>query len=392
MRQLLTIAVLTLFVLGTTAQKVKKPSLSKAKSFMDKGELAEAKRIIDAATTYEKTMNDGKTWYYRALIYSSIDTASNEAISALSDDAFNIALESFNKVEELDNGKGYALVSPAGVQTMDQQINGWFEYYFNKGAKLFEEEEYMKSAEVFLVGSMIIPSDTNCLSNAGYAALYADNDELALEMFNKNIERGAKSKNMLLSMISVHNKKEDYEAALVVLDKAKEFYPTDNMLNRQEVDLLRKVGRIEQAKEQLIVAINNEPENALLPFFLGILYEEDGDSEKAMEWYEKATVVDPTYFDAFFNMGALLYNKGTVLVKEKNMLGYSSADQKKAKAMEPKIKEAFSNALPIWEKMYELNAKDSSVLERLVYMYAFTGQTAKADKVEAELNSLPQEQ
>ena len=63
------------------------------------------KRMIDLATTYEKTMNDGKTWYYRGLIYTSIDTTSNEAYKALAPDAFTTAMESFKKGDELNGGK-----------------------------------------------------------------------------------------------------------------------------------------------------------------------------------------------------------------------------------------------------------------------------------------------
>jgi hypothetical protein len=65
------------------AQKQSKPNINKALTALTDGKLQEAKEIIDAATTYEKTMNDGKTWYYRGLIYATLDTTSNEAFKAL---------------------------------------------------------------------------------------------------------------------------------------------------------------------------------------------------------------------------------------------------------------------------------------------------------------------
>src|SRR5687767_12482693 len=65
------------------AQKPVKPNLNKALSLYQEGKLSEAKDMIDAATTYEKTMNDGKTYYYKGLIYAALDTTSNATYKAL---------------------------------------------------------------------------------------------------------------------------------------------------------------------------------------------------------------------------------------------------------------------------------------------------------------------
>ena len=97
---------LFLFLLLTVsvafAQKEKTPKIEKAKILLDKGEVAEAKMIIDAATEHEKTMDKVKTWYYRGLIYESIYNSEDEAIKSLSDDAYNIAANSFLKVKEIE--------------------------------------------------------------------------------------------------------------------------------------------------------------------------------------------------------------------------------------------------------------------------------------------------
>src|SRR5687767_15582204 len=83
------------------AQKQQKPNIGKALKAMQEGKLNEAKDMIDAATTYEKTMNDGKTWYYRGLIYASLDTTSNESFKSLEPQPLKVALESFAKADQL---------------------------------------------------------------------------------------------------------------------------------------------------------------------------------------------------------------------------------------------------------------------------------------------------
>ncbi len=95
----ITLLLLMLATVSVYAQKGSKPNLNKALNSWKEGKLDEAKTNIDLATTYEKTKDDAKTWYYRGLIYASIDTTSNEAHKALATDAYKTALESFAKAD-----------------------------------------------------------------------------------------------------------------------------------------------------------------------------------------------------------------------------------------------------------------------------------------------------
>ena len=82
------------------AQKPIKPNLNKALASLQAGKVDEAKANIDAAITNEKMMTDPKTWYYRGLIYSSIDSTSNEQIHNLDPNAFQVALDAVGRVAE----------------------------------------------------------------------------------------------------------------------------------------------------------------------------------------------------------------------------------------------------------------------------------------------------
>src|SRR5690606_25630394 len=105
--------VLLLVCFTATAQKQKKPNLNKALNAWRDGNLAEAKQIIDDATTYEKTKDDGKTWYYRGLIYASIDTTSNEEHKSLAENPLQVAVESFAKADQLGKaGSEYFVMTP----------------------------------------------------------------------------------------------------------------------------------------------------------------------------------------------------------------------------------------------------------------------------------------
>ena len=55
----------------------------------------EAKEMSDVSISYEKTMNNPKTWYLRGLIYMALDTSAS--FSGVSENSLQTAISSFNK-------------------------------------------------------------------------------------------------------------------------------------------------------------------------------------------------------------------------------------------------------------------------------------------------------
>ncbi len=385
MKTVLTISMSLLLIVGAQAQK---PNISKAKTLWEQGKLDEAKAMIDEATTYEKTMNDGKTWYYRGLIYATIDTTTNEAFASLKEGAMDISLASFAKANELDNGKGYVLLNAAGIVTMDQQISGYFAYYFTKAIESYEQEDFGNASTLFETAAKITPGDTSSLTNAAYAAQINEDYDRALGLFERSIENGAQSLSMFTNIISLYKEQDNIEKALETIAFAKNLYPSDNSLNRTEISILIDQGRADEAINKLKLAIENEPNDHVLYFAMGILQEELKNVDMAIESYDKALEIKADHYESAFNKAAILFNRANLLYKEKGLLGYSQADQKKAKELDPKIKEGFQNAVPAWEKVYSIKPTDRSALETLVFLYAYMGEEKKADKVEAELNAL----
>src|SRR5690606_22562020 len=107
---------LMLVAVSASAQKQKKPNINKALRAYQEGNLSEAKDIIDAATTYEKTKDDGKTWYYRGLIYAALDTTSNPEYQSLADEPFKTAMESFAKADQMGKaGSDYFISDPNNI-------------------------------------------------------------------------------------------------------------------------------------------------------------------------------------------------------------------------------------------------------------------------------------
>lgn len=384
---------MTLLVVSLTiqAQKQKKPNINKAEILRVKGELAEAKEIIDLAIDYEKTKDNGKTWYYRALIYATIDTTSNPEIAGLSDDALTISVESFAKATELgDPQKAFFTTGPLGIVTQDQQYEEYYSYYFNRAVQAFGDNEYQTAVDEFYNASMIKPEDSDSYKNAAYAAHNGELWDTAISAYRRAIDQGSKSKDLFTNLVNIYvTAKEDKEAALAVSKEGRKIYPSDSELARNEINLLIQLDKVEEAKDNLLLEIESDPENTNLLFTLAAMYEELEDEEQALKSYETAIKVDPNHYESNFNRGVILLNRANEVFKEYTNLGISKADMAKAKELEPKIETGYSEAMPQWEKLWEIKPDDRQIGETLVYIYRRVEKYDEAEAVQTDVDKLP---
>jgi len=360
-----------LATVSTYAQKAAKPNLNKALTSWREGKLDEAKANIDLAPTYEKTMNDPKAWYYRGLIYGSIDTTSNEAFRALDPNAFTVAMESFKKADELSKGKELFIQDASGMPVMKtQQMTYWANTYINKGASLYQEEDLENSLKAFEKAQMIIPDDTLAYFYAGFVANSLENYDKAIASFQKYIDLGGKSSDAYLSIININSgPKANKEEALRVVRLAKPKFPNNPDLPKVEIGLLIDLKRIDEAKSGLEDAIKKEPTNKILHFYLGYANASLNDFETAKKNYEEALKIDPQYFEAQLYLAKLVYADAASIKKEMSNLGITAADKKKRFELDKQLVEKLKIALPYWEKAEKLNPSDQEVLDTLYSIY-----------------------
>jgi len=374
------------------AQKAVKPNINKALQLYTENKLDEAKTMIDAATTYDKTMNDPKTWYYRGLIYASIDTTSNEQIKALAPDAIDVAVQSFKKADELGGGSGKELFTQdaAGMPILkSQQIAYWHGQYINKGATAYQDEDFETALKYFEKAQKVLPNDTLGYFYAGFVANGMENYDKAIESFRKYIDLGGKSVDAYLSIINIYSGvKDDKEGALKVVREAKPKFPNDPQLPKVEIGLLIDLKRIDEAKKGLEEAVAKEPGNKLLHFYLGYANASLNLNEEAKKNYEDALKIDPAYFDAQFYLAKLMYNDAAAIKKEMASLGISAADKKKKFDLDKVLVEKLKVAQPYWEKAEQLNQKDQDVVDVLFSIYQDLGNEPGMKRLEKKYKEM----
>ncbi|HSH52335.1 MAG TPA: tetratricopeptide repeat protein, partial [Bacteroidales bacterium] len=133
------------------------------------------------------------------------------------------------------------------------------------------------------------------------------------------------------------------------------------------IQIYLDLDKTEDAMKYLDMAIQQDPGNATFYFAQGTLYEKVENEEKAIEAYENAIENDESFFNAYYNLGALYYNKGVKQIEVANSIPTSDNE-----AYEVELKKAdkwFKEALPYMEKCHELKPDDNMTMESLKNLY-----------------------
>ncbi len=372
----------------------KKPKINQAENAREKGELGEAKEIIDAAIEHEKTKDDGKTWYYRGLIYASLDTTSNPTYQNLANDPLEEAMRSFAKADELNSGSNdYYLSDPNGLPVpKSQQIQTLWAHYLNKGVESYQNEDLAGAADWFEKTTVVQPEDTTGYIYAASAAQGIEQFDRAADHYYTLIEDlDYDSKDIYNALIYIEsNVNKDKEKALEVIRMAREAYPDDADFARAEISSLINMEKADEARGKLEAELEKDPENVDLLFTYGVLNDELDNPEAAAEAYEKALAVDPNHYNSVYNLAALKTNNALDMIKEKNNLGISAADKKKGAEMDQQIQTSLKEALPLWERANTIQPDDRRTLETLQYIYVQMKMNEKANEVAQKLESMPE--
>jgi tetratricopeptide (TPR) repeat protein len=371
----------------------KKPNINKALNAFKAGKLDEAKEIIDAATTYEKTMNKGDTWYYRGLIYAAIDTTSNEAYHSLAPDAFDVALESFEKADQLSDGKSeYNIIGDNGLPILKpQQMDIWASTYINKGANLYQQDDLEGALANFEKTSRILPNDTTAYFYAGIVANSLEKYQLSYDKFRTYIDKGGTSSDAYAMMLNLLNGPLDNkEKALELAREAQQKFPNNPEFGKVEIGTLIEMNKIEEAKAGLEKAIQKEPDNKVLHFYLGYVNSSLGNSDAAVKNFQEALRVDPNYFEAQLMLAKEMYKPAEKIKKEMADLGITPAERKKKLELDGQLVEKLKQALPYWEKAEKMNPEEMEVLDMLSSIYGDLGMTAQAQRIQQRYKEIGQ--
>ena len=209
--------------------------------------------------------------------------------------------------------------------------------------------------------------DTSLIFNTGLAAYNAKKYTDAVNYFKEAATYGYNGGEAYVLIGSSYEMVKDTSNALETLKEGFTKYPGDQNILNNMIQIYLNQQKTADALKYLQMAIEKDPNNASYYFAMGKLNEDMNNEDKAIELYQKSIDVDNTFFNSYYNLGALYYNKG---VEQIDVARDVPPDQnEKYQAELAKADTWFEKALPFMEKCHELNPTDTSTIETLKNLY-----------------------
>lgn len=313
-KKMLMLAAFTAAAFGLSAQAL---NVESAVQELRKNSLKKAKGYIDAAAVNEKTKEDAKTWYYRALVYAEIGRDAQQKkpkYKDLAPDWADVAYESALECKRLNtNNDGeytQGLVSVFSTVGYD---------YYNRARRLFNEKNYGEAMTVAARASEMY-NNSGEGDNAGEAmfvaglSAVANHDTANIKKFFNGLMRKRSDKEQVYTyLFNVYKAEKNADQAMKVAANYKK-----NCKGNYKANLLMAEGylmgqNVEKGKEEINAALELTKDNPdVYPTLLAqsaALLEITEDYEGAEAKYQESLTLKPVQFEANFNMGKMFYNR-----------------------------------------------------------------------------------
>lgn len=425
--------VLTAFCAISLQAMAQKSNVESAAIYLRNGEIEDAKKSIDLAVENPETKADPKAWFYYVSILDTIYR--NPAYANLMDadiaDKFYVGCI---KCIENDAKKRYE------YYCKDQAILNSAFMSFNKGISAYQDKDFKSAIKYFDVVLSIIPydknddlkknnlSEKNIYLYMALSAMQSSDNEKSKIYLKKLMDLNYDDPVIYMQMGNIYLEEKDTATALNVIEQGRAKYPSEKDLINQELNIYMSMGRQDVLVEKLNSAIEINPDDPMLLFVRGSVYDnysndinkkrkalkeksanakkkaltekvpakkaaylkEAADTQKEYDVqggkvneyaakaeadYKKVVELNPDYIDAYFNLGALTNNKTTEIVEKMNAIPNSVQGAAYDKLYNPLKKQKddiltvalnyFNQALALAEQ----KAEDTPEKKKLKYGY-----------------------
>ena len=338
--------------------------------------LMEVLQNIEPAFTNPETANDVLTWYtagkaafgifdkfYEAKLLGQPvdDNMMNEVLSSAYD--YYLKALPLDSIVEMDKKTGQPKLNSDGTKKV--------------------KTKYSKD----IIGALT--SHMGDIANAGNVYLQNSNWENAASAFGNYadlassdfaIKNGVAAADSTLSQVRFFQGYSQYQIqkfadAYENFTKARKLGYTDNSIVDFQTSSLANMiqamldkNEYDKANNFIDNALKGDPMNATLHDIKGFTVELKDGIDAALPFYRKATEVDATYANGFFDVGRCLYLQAQKIIDDN-----PNATNKE---LIPKIKPIYDEAIPFLKKAAELNPEDTkakNVLDDILYKFEVMG-------------------
>jgi tetratricopeptide (TPR) repeat protein len=340
----------------------------------------------------KKTWQDDEGNQYEELIYDKITIKMKNGVVdnfvetvVLYDDPLPEAFRCLEKTQEIDSlhKLDKKVKDDYNRLKMDFQRLGIEEYYKPDYAGSFKAFAAVGTINEKPVMESVV--DTTLLFYAGMAASRADMNDEAIEYYEKAAKYNYPEPDLYVSLKLKYMEAGDTLKALNILEKGFKMFPSNQMILRELINYYLLAHKAEEAMEYLKLAQAEDPKNLSYISAEGSLYDQMGDQEKALATYQKCIDMDSTFFDAYYNIGVIYYNKAYQMYKDAESIRIAKDYGAAVDAADVVL----TKALPYMEKAHQIDPKDRSTIETLKTLYYRMQMNDKYEEMKALLEALP---
>lgn len=394
-------------------------------SFSQKKELRQIKRLIDekffqeAESTIElnkdlllsgDSKTDAQYYYYATKIYTEIKSfklakTSLEKLMSINSSNYNSEMKlDYKNLEEI------LVVALVNAAVADNSSKKWMEGV-DKLILAYEMDKEKNIDYLYFAASGAINAENFDLALEYYLHLKEKNyTGIKDEFFITNVESGVEEKvteteykiyqsskdymnprvgqtesrypEIVKNIALIYVKKGEDELAIEAINEARSIQPDDLYLILNEADLyirlsnnasddnLRSQYRL-KFKQIMTLAVEKDPENGILYYNLGIISSEQGESDDAKSYFEKAIEFKPDYIDSYVAIVNIILQEQTVIIGEMDKIAMSNkrSDIVKYDQLKEDLNDVWRKCIPYCEKALEYDPNDVEVLKLLSQFY-----------------------
>lgn len=327
------------------------------------GKPNEQYRMQKDGKTIDKYVMERVTFYFANGVMESW-----EITQPIVENPLDLAFESLKKAIELDKKGGKS----AKIKDMLNKLKG---LYVNEGSNSYTRQNYEKAfacfKNVIAIGKLPILNhkDTAIYYYTGLSAQLAKKYAEAIPYYEEALKLGFTSEGSIyFNIFDAYKSMGKAEEGEKYLEEGLMKYPKNTNILFSLISYYIEKG--EDPSKILVYidkAIKSEPNNASLHFAKGTLHDKLGNFDEAVQAYTRATELNPKFFDAYYNIGALYFNAAVKLNEEANKVPPS--EMKRYDELLKKANDKFKESIPYMQKAYEVNPKSKEVVEALKSIY-----------------------
>lgn len=350
----------------------------------DNADIQKVGEALNQLIDYEKEINKQK--YTSELVELLNKLISNVAEKASSD--YNKALQTKEAGDYISAAKKFHQVYSLSPKDTSYLDNAALVYYFGKDYNA-SIELYEKLLDLNYTGISTVYIATN--KEDGKDVTYADKKTMDLQVKLglaenprtevKESRRESIFKNLAQNYVDLENTSK----ALEIITEGRKEFPKSYSLLIDEANIYYKKDDNATFKKRLEEAIKMNPTEPTLYYNVGVMNMNQKNIDEAIKYFEKAIELQPDYADAYNNIGAAIIEKAGPIIEEMNK---SLSDFAKYDKLQVQQFEIYKEALPYYEKAYELNSTNISVIQTLMGLYENLEMTEKLDQIKMVYDEL----